>query len=140
MILLDTNILLRSKQFDSPFYQGVNQKILDFLAQGEVLAVAPQTIYEFYTVASRPISVNGLNLALEDIQKEIDDILFAYELLVETETVFNHWRNLTKNYEIKGKTTHDARLVAIMLTHHIEKLYTLNIDDFKRFGNIIQLV
>lgn len=39
-----------------------------------------------------------------------------------------------------GKTSHDARLVAFMQVHQINKLYTLNQKDFKKFEDIIQLV
>lgn len=36
-----------------------------------------------------------------------------------------------------GKKVHDARLVAAMITHQITHLLTFNIDDFKRFSEIV---
>jgi predicted nucleic acid-binding protein len=36
-----------------------------------------------------------------------------------------------------GKQVHDTRLVAAMLTHNITHLLTFNVDDFKRFADIV---
>lgn len=45
MILLDTNILLRSKQINSPHYEEVTEKIIDLTKLGEQLMVCPQVFY-----------------------------------------------------------------------------------------------
>jgi predicted nucleic acid-binding protein len=58
MILLDTNILLRSKQKNSPHFIEISEKLLSLVEQDELI-IAPQTVYEFYVVATRPVDVNG---------------------------------------------------------------------------------
>jgi hypothetical protein len=40
---------------------------------------------------------------------------------------------------VKGKQVHDARLVAAMVSHKMTHLLTFNIDDFKRFSEIISV-
>jgi len=59
MILIDTNVILRSKQKSSPHYQEVTEKLISLVADGEELAICPQIIYEFYVVATRPTNKNG---------------------------------------------------------------------------------
>jgi|WetSurMetagenome_2_1015567.scaffolds.fasta_scaffold326301_1 predicted nucleic acid-binding protein len=140
MILLDTNIILRSKQKDSPHYKEVTDKLIELLKNGESLAICPQVIYEFYVVATRPITQNGLGLASEIAAKEIDNIEAAYELPYENEMVFKFWQKIVRDYKIEGKKAHDARIVAFMLAYGIKKLYTLNKSDFERFNTIIDLI
>jgi predicted nucleic acid-binding protein len=36
-----------------------------------------------------------------------------------------------------GKKSHDARLVAAMITHNIDNILTFNTDDFLRYSEII---
>ena len=39
-------------------------------------------------------------------------------------------------HRVSGKNTHDARLVATMKLHGINKILTFNIHDFARFEGI----
>jgi predicted nucleic acid-binding protein len=140
MILLDTNIILRSKQPHSPEYSIVTQKISQWALAGEQLVISPQTIYEFYSVATRPIEVNGLGLTVQQTHSEMIQLQKAYHILPENEKILPLWIKLVTDSEIKGKKSHDARLVAFMQSHQIKQIYTLNTEDFKRFEAIIQLV
>jgi len=38
--------------------------------------------------------------------------------------------------EISGKSAHDGRLVATMLTNNIETILTFNVNDFSRYKQI----
>ncbi|MFQ5629577.1 MAG: type II toxin-antitoxin system VapC family toxin [bacterium] len=140
MILLDTNILLRSKQPNSLHHQEVTEKLIDFASNDNKLLICPQVIYEFYVVATRPQESNGLGCSTADARDEVDNILGTYTLLEDSGKIFNKWRELVVKYEVKGKTVHDARLVAFMQAHQIKKLYTINKKDFKRYSDIIELV
>ncbi len=40
-------------------------------------------------------------------------------------------------YEVAGRTVFDARLVAVMATHRITHLLTMNRSDFQRFAGIV---
>jgi hypothetical protein len=46
------------------------------------------------------------------------------------------WRDLVTANQVKGKTAHDARLVAAMLWHQLTHRLTFNASDFKRFAGI----
>lgn len=91
-------------------------------------------------MATRPTEKNGLGLSRLTALKEIENLKETFQLLPETSELYPNWENLIQNYEVMGKTSHDARLIAFMQTHQVTKLYTLNQKGFKKFEDIIQLV
>ena len=140
MILLDTNIVLRSKQASSQHFKQVTEKLIQLLGEGNKLVICSQVIYEFYVVATRPENSNGLGLSPENAIKEVDNIIGTYIIIDDNNQIFPNWKELVKTFRVSGKTAHDARIVALMQSHGINKLYTLNRSDFKRFETIISLV
>ena len=66
MILLDTNILLRNARVTDPDFATVDTAINKLHADGEILCVVPQNIYEFWAVATRPAVANGLGLSIPE--------------------------------------------------------------------------
>ncbi len=140
MILLDTNIILRSKQKHSTHFHGVVSRLLELADEEEELVVCPQVIYEFYVVATRPPNKNGLGLSTINAKNEIDNILETYYMPPEDNRLFYMWRKIIADYNVSGKNAHDARIVAFMIMHGIKKLYTLNLSDFARFNSIIDFV
>ncbi len=140
MILLDTNIILRLKQTESAEHQAVQLQLKTFLENGETSVLSPQNIFEFYSVATRPIGVNGLGLSVEDTYQEIQGLKSLFSILPDNKNLMDKWLKLVLDYEIKGKRSHDVRLIAFMQSHQIKKLYTLNHADFKAFEGIIELV
>jgi predicted nucleic acid-binding protein len=59
--------------------------------------------------------------------------------LVETPQVYLEWMHLVRAHEVRRKSAHDARLVAIMKVHQVENLLTFNTDDFTRFSHLTVL-
>jgi hypothetical protein len=106
------------------------------LIQGEILCVVPQNLIEFWAVATRPLSNNGLELTIDQAQKEIAKLKTVLKLLPDSPNIFNEWENLVIQHSVIGKPTHDARLVAAMNVHKLTHLLTFNIGDFKRFTSI----
>ena len=47
--------------------------------------------------------------------------------------MFGHWVSLVTAFQVIGRRVHDARLVAVMLTHGITHLLTFNHYDFRQF-------
>jgi len=52
---------------------------------------------------------------------------------VETLT---EWKKLVTTSLVVGKQTHDAHLVACMMSHRITRILTFNVKDFARFPGI----
>ena len=50
--------------------------------------------------------------------------------------MYPEWRKLLVQHEVKGIQVHDARLVAGMKIHGIDRILTYNQGDFKRYAGI----
>lgn len=135
--LVDTNILLRLVQKNSPMHFDTQRAILMLKRQGKLLYIIPQNLIEFCAVATRPINSNDLGLSTAQAVEETDKIKKIFILHLDTPTIFGEWESLIVKYQVMGKNVHDARLVAAMITHQITHLLTFNIDDFKRFSEIV---
>jgi predicted nucleic acid-binding protein len=135
--LVDTNILLRLVQKNSPMNPDAEKAITALKRQGASLYIIPQNIIEFWAVATRPVENNGIGLSTTQAVQEIEKLKKIFVLLLDTPDIFPEWESLVIKYMVIGKQVHDARLVAAMITHKITHLLTFNIEDFKRFSEII---
>ncbi len=137
--LIDTSIITRTIHTGSPQQQTAIDALARLRTSGETLSVVPQNLIEFWAVATRPSTSNGLDFSIEDAENEIAKIKLHFILKPENETIFEHWENLVKTYRVSGKTSHDARIVAAMQAHKIVNLLTFNVSDFKRYSDIINV-
>ena len=137
MILVDTNVLLRSVESGHPHFKAASAAI-DRLIQveKEEICVAAQSFYEFYVVSTRPVAVNGRGLKPAAARAEIVKLSTLFRALPEQPSLFQRWNTLIEKYEVAGKAAHDARLVACMLEYQIPRLLTFNDGDFKRYDEI----
>src|SRR5262245_8753989 len=135
-VLLDTNLLLRIANAADPQQPLAVASADKLLLQNAKLCMVPQNLYEFWSVASRPKSLNGLGLSLSDVQKVIAGFKRYYTLRDEVSAFCSEWEKLVSQHSIIGKNVHDARLVAAMVVHGITHLLTFNKQDFQRFTNI----
>jgi len=63
-VLIDTNILLRSAQPTHPLWSQATHSVATLLKQNETVCYCPQNIAEFWNVATRPVTVNGLGFRM----------------------------------------------------------------------------
>jgi predicted nucleic acid-binding protein len=139
MYLPDTSIIVRLYDSTNPMCKTV-QKCLDKLEnQGEIRVIVPQILVEFWVVATRPKDVNGLGMRPDEAEVELDYLQEMFMLFPENEKIFNEWKAIVTKHKVSGKPSHDARIVAAMKTHKIDKILTLNPQDFKRFDEIISI-
>jgi hypothetical protein len=106
------------------------------IRQGGECLITSQILIEFWVVATRPKDVNGLGWTTQKTQQEINQILSQFSLLEESPDIFPLWFQLVTIYNIKGKRTHDIRLLAVMKASKITHLLTFNPDDFIPIPNI----
>ena len=133
MILVDTSILGRIADENDPLYE-VADIGLDWVLKNGSPAVAAQSIYEFWVMATRPIAQNGLGFTPDRACAWIHDCLRTYHFLPEDPRIFDVWMSLVSRHATKGKPAHDARLVACMKVHNIQSILTFNTNDFTRYG------
>ena len=69
--LIDTNVLLRWMRLADPDHETAQQAIGRLTAQGERLYVAPQSIVEFWYVATRAVARNGYGLTVVEVEPQI---------------------------------------------------------------------
>src|ERR1035438_3243548 len=127
-ILIDTNILLRLLQPHHPHCSLVSRALGTLRTRNETLNLTPQNLMEFWAVATRPTSENGLGMTVENSAGELTSFQRLFTLLPETASVYQEWERLISRHRVSGKNTHDAHLVAAMNVHGITTILTLNVQ------------
>jgi len=133
--LVDTNVLLRSVQKSHPMHSDSNRAIALLLSSPGAVSVIPQTLVEFWAVATRPLVNNGLELSIHETSQQLVYFKSIFTLLSD-DGVFEEWERLVAWHRVLGKQVYDARLVAAMRVHNLTHLLTFNTSDFKRFTAI----
>jgi predicted nucleic acid-binding protein len=134
--LIDTNIVLRLCNKDDVQHQTALESIKYLIQQNDSCFITSQVLIEFWVVATRPISVNGLAWTVQFTVKILEKLLTQFEILEDSPDVFQNWLNLIEKYQVTGKRSHDIRLVAMMQTHDVSHLLTLNPKDFSMITEI----
>jgi predicted nucleic acid-binding protein len=135
-VLLDTNILTRSAQPMHPMHKSAVDAVSALRTRGEDLCIVPQNLVEFWAVATRPLSANGLEMTIAQSHTELRRIKSFFQFLPDNALVHDEWEKLVVQHAVSGKNTYDARLVAAMTVHGTTDLLTFNGGDFKRYSGI----
>ncbi len=138
-VLVDTNVLLRVAQIASPQRATARAELLVLAGSGTTLCIVPQVLYEYWVAATRPPTVNGLGMSSADVGRSIEQLSADFRLLRDERGIFERLQSLVIDHDVKGKTAHDARLVAAMMRHGVTHLLTFNGADFVRFPKITVL-
>lgn len=77
--LLDTNILLRSRDIDSPDYNLVDRTIKYLISNNHQCFITSQVLIEFWVVATRPVAVNGLGWTPEATGEALQMLVNQFE-------------------------------------------------------------
>ena len=134
-VLLDTNVLLRLAQPHHRQYRAATGGVARARLAGEALSVTPQHIADFWAVATRPVgAANGLGLTAAAAAAEIATIEQMFELAADDPEIYPIWKGLVVTHRVLGAQVYDARLVAAMLAHGIDRILTFNVADFSRYG------
>ncbi len=136
MLLVDTNLLVRLADTNSPHHATVTEALARLEDAGQDLVIVPQVLYEYWVVATRPVANNGLGRDVPTTLADLQDFMALFRLLRDERGIFERWRDLVTTGDVKGKLAHDARLVAAMLRHGVTHLLTFNVPDFSRFTGL----
>jgi len=128
--LLDTNILLYLANSAAAEHKAANDTLTRMLQAGDQLAIAPQVLFEFWSVATRPLSANGLGWSGPKTRAAIEGFRGRFTVLAEPPKEIDLWRDLVAKYDLKGKRVHDAHLLATMKANGVARLLTFNVGDF----------
>jgi predicted nucleic acid-binding protein len=128
--LLDTKILIYLANIAAPQHSAAMEAVTSLRFGGDRLAITAQVLFEFWSVATRPVSVNGLGWTADQTRAAIDGFRGRFELLPEVPAVIDVWIELVTKHDLKGKRVHDAHLLATMKANGVSRLLTLNAADF----------
>lgn len=128
--LLDTNVVLRFSNPSDAQHCLAAEAVATLLLQGNECYLTTQVLIELWVVATRPVDVNGLGWSVGQAHGVIEQLLKRFPMVDETSQIFSSWFALVTDNQIKGKRTHDTRIVAVMLTSGISHILTLNPNDF----------
>ena len=139
-VLLDTNVLTRLVQ-PAHRHHPIAAAAVPLLQQrGQELCIVPQNLYEFWVVATRPVTANGgLGMAPSTARTMLDHFETLFVLRPDTPEVYPRWKALVTTHSTSGKAAHDARLVAAMQAHAVDQILTFNTGDFSRYPGITAL-
>jgi len=138
-VLLDTNMLTRAAHPGHPLHQDALAALDALRQRGEELCIVPQNLYEFWVVATRPVTANGMGMSPAQAEAELSSLKTLFRFLNDSPRIYTEWERVVTQYAVSGKPAHDARLVAAMLVHGLMQLLTFNVDDFVRFSTITVL-
>ncbi len=133
---MDTNLLIRMLQPHHSLHLIASDAIATLRSDNRRLYLVPQNLIEFWTVATRPINANGLGFSTAAARTEIERLERFFTVLPETPAIYSAWKRLVFDYQVSGKPTYDARLVAAMQVHGITSILTFNPSDFRRYAGI----
>jgi predicted nucleic acid-binding protein len=132
--LLDTGILLRLVDVTDQHHEVVRSAVSALGRRQDNLYITTQNLAEFWNVATRPVTSNGLGaspaVTINLLERDVEPIC---AVLIERDSVYTELKRLVTKYNVVGKQVHDARLTAMMLVWQIESILTLNDRDFRRF-------
>lgn len=135
--VVDANILLRLSQPHHVLHEPALSALANLLTAGETVCLIPQVLYEYWTVATRPETARGgLGFTPLEAEKAVNEFLSDFTLLPDPPGLFEEWRVIVRTLAVSGKDAHDARIVAALQLHSVEKLLTFDIEDFKRYPSI----
>ncbi len=133
MILVDTSILGRMAAIRSPLHAVAMKAVQAYIDADRPLCVAPQSLCEFWVVATRPTDVNGFGWQTSRAMDWIHYFEYFFRLMPDDPRVHPEWRRLVQHYDTKGKAAHDARLVALMNVYGIASVLTFDTQGFARY-------
>lgn len=134
--LADTNILLRWVSPADPKHSLAVNSVKSLQRRGEIVHITPQNLIEFWNVATRPASANGLGMSPAEAAREVESLELLFPLMPDTPDIYMEWRKLVSAAGVSGVKVHDARLAAVMLANGLTHILTFSAEDFKRFPGI----
>jgi predicted nucleic acid-binding protein len=139
-VMVDTNVLLAATDESRTEHHDALTILNDWPAGATTLCASGQILREYLAVATRPADRNGLGLKLPDALGNVHAIRERTTLLAEDAKVAERLLGLLADVEAGGEQVHDANVVATMLVHGIGVIVTMNVDDFARFGQYVDLL
>ena len=123
---IDSNILLRALLPPSGLHQQCDNLIKSLFADAVDIWISGQVIREFLVQVTHPNTTEWPPLSTNAALSRLERFLPSLRVAGETTAVQIELRKLLREYQVMGKSIHDANIIATMLAHGIDTLYTLD--------------
>jgi len=100
------------------------------------LCYTSQNVAEFWNACTRPVERNSHGISPKETDRRARFFEERLRLLPDSLATHQAWRRLLVTYDISGVQVHDARLVAAMQVHGVNRILTFNDKDFARYIEI----
>ena len=138
-MFVDTNVLVAARFVTAPAHAAACRSLDRVGNSEEPLRISRQIIREYIGTVTRPQTWFE-SLAMGDALEDAARLLSSFTVLEDGPDVMAALIALCREFPIAGKQIHDANITATMLAHGERRLVTLNVKDFRRYGERIELV
>ena len=136
MIAVDSNLLIYSHRADFDHHQAALQLIGQLCEARVPWALPWACVHEFYRVVTQrglPFTASTPDQAWAAIHSWVRAP--SCQLLSEGSAYLAHLQNLIASCQPTGAMIHDAKIVAVCLSHGVSELWTAD-RDFSRFPSL----
>ena len=134
--LVDSNVLIRWVRRESAEYSVIVGAVSRLAESGSIPCYTSRNLGELWNVLTRPADRNGYGLTPAEADRRAREIESSLQLLKESPETHDVWRRLLVDHAVSGAQVHDARIVAAMHVHRVQRILTFNTRDFTRFPGI----
>lgn len=134
-IFIDTNVLIYATNENSSEQKTALRAIKELLESDSQIHISNQILREYLVVVTRN-NIHYLKQAISNVNLFEDVFL----LLDDNPVVRKNLIRVVSDYQVTGKQVHDANIVATMQAYKIKYLLTKNVNDFRRFLNLITII
>ena len=138
-MFIDTNVLVYARILGALNHDMARARLDRIFRELEPMRISRQVIREYLAVVSRP-QIWSDPLTRQEILEDVDRLTSNFEILEDGPEVAATLVSLFRDVAVGGRQIHDANIVATILAHSENRLLTFNIDDFRRYGNRIELM
>ena len=138
-MFVDTNVLVAARFVDAPSHVAACRCLDRAGNSGESLHISRQIVREYLAAVTRPQTWSE-PLAMADALEDATRLVSSFAVLEDGPNVMTALTALCREVPVAGKQIHDANIAATMLAHGERRLLTLNVKDFRRYRERIELV
>ena len=137
MILLDTNILVHAATAASPHHDKAKEICRQAWRRELEACVALQNLCEWYAVVTDSKRVSSPISSAEAAREiEVYRASDSVKIIAPSVHLLQQLPKLLRHVRCKGSHVFDVLLVATMIEHEVETIYTENLQDFSGFHEI----
>jgi len=138
-VFIDTHVLVAASAAGAPFHKEAILALDKVHASRHKAFISRQVLRELLVTLSRPQAWGGeVDKAL--LAAHAERLLKLYPVLEEDAGATALLLGFIRDGRAQGKQVHDAAIAAVMLSHGVKRLLTLNTAHFERFKPEITLL